>query len=122
LLEGGGIGHEADWIFWFTTQRPDTGVSGRGKIDQDSTLPPAASQASAVLVMVKPWPLQEFSPLHSLLAVLQALMPLQELLPVHLTASSANALDTGASAKKPAAAVATAIPENFLAVVMCDCS
>ncbi len=44
-------------------------------------------QSSALGVITKPLPLQEFSPEQSLLAPLQALWPLQSLPPTHFTAA-----------------------------------
>ncbi len=49
------------------------------------TVPPFASHAAADLAGRNPWPLQEFWPLHALLAVLQAPLPLQALIPMHST-------------------------------------
>jgi hypothetical protein len=57
----------------------------------------------------KPWPLQEFIPLHELFADLQADWPLQELTPVHWTlASSALAVLIASVLNINAAAVAIA--------------
>jgi hypothetical protein len=80
----------------------------------DFILAIAASQ-SVFVSCKKPLPLQLFCPWQALVAVLQAEVPLQELTPSHLTlaASAALTVATGAAAKKAAAAVAKARPDNF---------
>jgi hypothetical protein len=58
--------------------------------------------------------LQEFIPLHSLVAVLHSDVPLQELIPAHFTPESAASADGATMApvlKMAAAAAAIAIPE-----------
>jgi hypothetical protein len=81
---------------------------------EDLVLPPTFSQASSDM-LTKPWPLQEFLPLHALLAVLQSLWPLHLFTPKHFTSLSDPALTAiGAIENKPAAATANAIP-----VVLC---
>ena len=79
--------------------------------------PPASLQAFLDDTNVKPFPLQEFIPLQELFAVLQSLIPLHEFIPKHLTlfvCPLAIAEVIGAAANPNAAAVAIAIPINFL--------
>jgi hypothetical protein len=85
-------------------------------IDQP-TVPPFASQAAADSAGRNPWPLQEFWPLHALLAVLQALWPLQALIPMHSTLAIflAEAVVTDAPFMASAiAAMARLVPEAIL--------
>ena len=70
-----------------------------------------AASHSFLVSSKKPWPLQEFMPLHALFADLQADWPLQELTPVHSTlASSALAVLIASELNSIAAAVAIAAP------------
>jgi hypothetical protein len=82
-----------------------------------ATVPPFASHAFADFSGSHPWPLQEFMPLHELLAVLQALMPLHELIPaqcVDLPAFFANAgLVAAPLIARAMAAAASDAPETI---------
>lgn len=79
--------------------------------------PPASLHAFLDAIIANPFPLQVFIPLQELFAVLQSLIPLHEFVPKHLTlfiCPLAIAEVTGAAANPNAAAVAMAIPINFL--------
>jgi hypothetical protein len=74
-----------------------------------------AASHSFWVISTNPLPLQEFCPLHELLADLQEDWPLQELTPVQWTfASSADAVAMDATLNRRAAAVAIAAPETDL--------
>src|SRR5450631_3719184 len=72
----------------------------------------AVVQAALVSCIVMPWPLHAFWPLHELAVFLQALWPLQEDDFSHFTfaSSPAQAELMLATVKRPATAVANAIP------------
>src|SRR4029077_4241266 len=75
-----------------------------------------AAAHSFLLISRKPWPLQEFSPLQALWALLQADWPLHAFTPAQwiLASVPATALLIRPPPKSMAAAVATATPELFL--------
>jgi hypothetical protein len=78
-----------------------------------------AASHSFCVISTKPLPLQEFWPLHELLADLQEDCPLQELTPVQCTfASSADALVIEATLNSMAAALAIAAPEIDFDIIM----
>jgi hypothetical protein len=71
-------------------------------------VPPFASHADFDFAGNHPWPLQEFWPLHALLAVLHALLPLQELIPVHMTVFAAFLAEAGDTDRPPMASAIAA--------------
>ncbi|WP_168171155.1 hypothetical protein [Rhodanobacter sp. B04] len=81
----------------------------------------AAVQSACVFCMVKPWPLQEFWPLHELVACLHAPWPLQDDEFMHLTVAvslaplgDATADDIELIANRPATITAIAAPLSLL--------
>ena len=93
--------------------RPETspGLDAHRGPDQVSKSPPASSHWALVISM-KPLPLQLFIPLQLLVAVLHELWPLHELAPMHLPTLPALAV-MGAVANRAAAVTASAAPVVF---------
>jgi hypothetical protein len=91
---------------------PDNETGGRNNppvfVADQPTVPPFASHAAADFAGSHPWPLQEFWPLHALLAVLQALVPLQELIPMHMTVLAAFLAEAGVADRPPMASAIAA--------------
>ena len=97
---------------------PDAGGASAFRSLLDLLDRAAGLGARGLGAMTNPCPLQLFKPLHSLVAVLQALWPLQALAPTHFISASSALAETGARANIAAAAAASAKLELVFTTLM----